>query len=225
MKPDKQLQQDVMDELRYEPSLDEKEIGINVTAGLVTLTGRVKTYAEKLAAMRAVERVEGVRGIAIEMTVVPPKAFEHTDVEIAEAAMRALAWCPTVPRDRVKVRVENGWLTLEGKLDWQYQKDVAVRAVRDLLADCLSTLPALLERANLPALHFHFANFDAPRRELFPQALDAYEHFLRCGALDRLWQVVREGKERWLASARELLALSPAAREAALQALLAPSVR
>ena len=99
------------------------------------------------------------------------------------------------------------------------------RAVRDLLADCLSTLPGLLERANLPALHFYFATFDAPRRELFPQALDAYEHFLRSGALDRLWQVVHEGKERWLASARELLALSPAAREAALQALLAPSAR
>jgi osmotically-inducible protein OsmY len=148
MKPDKQLQQDVMDELRYEPSLDEKEIGINVAAGLVTLTGRVKTYAEKLAAVRAVERVDGVRGIANEMTVVPPKAFEHTDVEIAEAAMRALAWCPTVPRDRVKVRVENGWLTLEGKLDWQYQKDMAENAVHLLagvrgLSNLVSIQPAV----------------------------------------------------------------------------------
>jgi osmotically-inducible protein OsmY len=148
MKPDKQLQQDVMDELRYEPSLDEKEIGINVAAGLVTLTGRVKTYIEKLAAIRAVERVDGVRGIANEMTVVPPKAFEHTDVEIAEAAMRALAWCPTVPRDRVKVRVENGWLTLEGKLDWQYQKDMAENAVHLLagvrgLSNLVSIQPAV----------------------------------------------------------------------------------
>lgn len=148
MKPDKQLQQDVMDELRYEPSLDEKEIGINVAAGLVTLTGRVKTYAEKLAAMRAVERVDGVRGIANEMTVVPSKAFEHTDVEIAEAAMRALAWSPTVPRDRVKVRVENGWLTLEGKLDWQYQKDMAENAVHLLagvrgLSNLVSIQPAV----------------------------------------------------------------------------------
>ena len=99
------------------------------------------------------------------------------------------------------------------------------RAVRDLLADCLSTLPALLERANFAALHFYFATFDAPRRELFPQALEAYEHFLRSGAPDRLWQVVREGKERWLECARGLLALNPAAREAALQALLPPSAR
>jgi hypothetical protein len=94
------------------------------------------------------------------------------------------------------------------------------RAVRDLLADCLSTLPALLERGNLPALHFYFATFDAPRRELFPQALDGYEQFLRSGTPDRLWRTVHEGKERWLECARGLLALNPAAREAALESLL-----
>jgi hypothetical protein len=99
------------------------------------------------------------------------------------------------------------------------------RAVRDLLADCLSTLPGLLERDNLPALHFYFATFDAPRRQLFPRALDAYEHFLRYGTLDRLWQVVGEGKERWLECARGLLALNPAAREAAMESLLPPSAR
>jgi len=99
------------------------------------------------------------------------------------------------------------------------------RAVRDLLADCLSTLPGLLERDNLPALHFYFATFDAPRRELFPQALEAYDQFLRSGASDRLWQVVREGKERWLECARGLLALNPAAREAAMESLLPPSAR
>ena len=83
--------------------------------------------------------------------------------------------------------------------------ELMVRAVRDLLADCLSTLPGLLQRANLPALHFYFATFDAPRRQLFPQALQAYEHFLRSGELDRLWQTVRDGKERWLKTARGLL--------------------
>ena len=92
--------------------------------------------------------------------------------------------------------------------------------MRDLLADCLSTLPELLRRANLPALHFYFATFDAPRRQLFPQALAAYGHFLRSGDLDRLGDVAREGKERWLETARELLALEPPAREAAIEALL-----
>jgi hypothetical protein len=94
------------------------------------------------------------------------------------------------------------------------------RAVRDLLADCLSTLPALLRRANLPALHFFFAAFDAPRRQLFPQAWDAYEHLVRDGDLGPLWQAVHEGEERWLAAARGLLVLDPAARESAIEALL-----
>lgn len=99
------------------------------------------------------------------------------------------------------------------------------RAVRDLLADCLSTLPALLERAQAPALHLYFATFDAPRRQLFPQALEAYEDFVRDGTPDRLRQVVAEGKERWLDCARGLLALSPPARQAALESLLPASAR
>jgi len=97
------------------------------------------------------------------------------------------------------------------------------RAVRDLLADCLSTLPALLERQNLPALHFYFATFDAPRRQLFPQALAAYEHFLKHGDLDRIWQVTRDGKDYWLATARALLAqfgTDEAGCRAAIEALL-----
>jgi hypothetical protein len=104
------------------------------------------------------------------------------------------------------------------------RSELVARAVRDLLADCLSTLPALLERANRPALHFYFATFDAPRRQLYPQALEAYEHYAS-GAPDRLWQVVREGAERWLECARGLLALNPAAREAALDSLVPPSAR
>ena len=112
-----------------------------------------------------------------------------------------------------------GWRDLMLSLARTKGEPVA-RAVRDLLADCLSTLPELLTRGNLPALHFHFATFDAPRRQLFPQALEAYEHFLRHDAADRLWQVVHEGQERWLAAARRLLALDAPAVESALEALL-----
>jgi hypothetical protein len=99
------------------------------------------------------------------------------------------------------------------------------RAVRDLLADCLSTLPVLLERADWPALHFHFATFDALRRQLFPQALAAYEQFVRDGDLGPLHQVVQEGKSRWLATAQGILALNPAAREVAMASLSPPSAR
>jgi hypothetical protein len=83
--------------------------------------------------------------------------------------------------------------------------EVSARAVRDLLADCLSTLPALVARENLPALHFHFATFDSPRRELFPQALEAYEESLRSGSLAPLSRAAREGAERFLTEARSLL--------------------
>jgi len=83
--------------------------------------------------------------------------------------------------------------------------ETRARALRDLLADCLSTLPELVARRNLPALHFHFAAFDAPRRELFPQALDAYEEFLRGGSLDPIARAAREGAERFLAEARALV--------------------
>lgn len=96
----------------------------------------------------------------------------------------------------------------------------AVRAVRDLLADCLSTLPALIERANGPALHFYFATFDAPRRELFPQAREAYERFRAGGDPEALSQVVHEGRQHWLATARGLLALDRAGREAAVLGLV-----
>lgn len=103
--------------------------------------------------------------------------------------------------------------------------EAIVRALRDLLADCVSTLPALLARANLPALHFYFATFDAPRRQLFPQALGAYEQLSRSGDLGPLRQVVQEGKARWLATAQGLLALNPVARAAAMESLLPPSAR
>jgi len=99
--------------------------------------------------------------------------------------------------------------------------EVVARAVRDLLADCLSTLPGLLERADPAALHLYFATFDAPRRQLFPQAFASYEDFLQRGSLEALGHVVQAGKERWLIAARRLLAQDPAGREAAIEAMLA----
>lgn len=103
--------------------------------------------------------------------------------------------------------------------------EIAMRAVRDLLADCLWTLPALIERGNAPALHFHFATLDALRRQMFPQLLEAYEAYARGGDARPLRHAAREGAERWLETGRGLLALSPAARAPALEALLPPSAR
>jgi hypothetical protein len=98
--------------------------------------------------------------------------------------------------------------------------EAGARAVRDLLADCLSTLPALIDRADLPALHFHFATFDAPRRQMYPQLMRAYEEFLRSGSFGPLADAAAEGKGRWLAVARSLMALDPSARGGAIDDLL-----
>ena len=101
--------------------------------GLVTLTGKLNTYAEKYAAERAVRRVAGVRGIAIDLDVKLVAQHERSDTEIAEVATTAMRWHSMVPDDRVKVEVENGWVTLSGELDWGYQYACAEQAIRPLL--------------------------------------------------------------------------------------------
>lgn len=99
------------------------------------------------------------------------------------------------------------------------------RAVRDLLADCLSTLPGLVERGDLATLHFYFATFDAPRRDLFPELPEAYRRAVRDGDLDALRRVAAEGRERWLEAARGLLALDAAERQRAITAWVPPPGR
>jgi osmotically-inducible protein OsmY len=132
MKSDKQLQADVAEELHFEPSLDEREIGIAVANGVVTLTGRVPSYPQRIAAVQAVERVVGVLGVATQLTVEPLMPFQHSDVDIAEAAVRALLWSSSVPANKVQVRVEKGWVTLDGTLEWAHQRNAAEVAVRGL---------------------------------------------------------------------------------------------
>ncbi len=132
MKTDMQLQQDVADELRWEPSVREKEVGVVAKEGVVTLSGAVESYADKYAALRAAERVIGVKAVADDLIVKPPTALYRTDTELAHAAVDALQWDVTVPNDNLKVRVEDGWITLEGNVEWRYQRDAAERAVRNL---------------------------------------------------------------------------------------------
>lgn len=133
MKSDSQLQQDVMTELKWEPSVKATEIGVAVKNGIVTLSGNVDTYSQKYAAESAVKRVSGVKGFAEELKVKPYGSYERSDEDVAESATNALDWNTLVPPDRVKVEVENGWITLSGDVDWYYQKDAAENAVRDLL--------------------------------------------------------------------------------------------
>ena len=129
---DKELRQNVIDELDFEPSIDSSDIGVAVEKGVVTLTGHVSTYTQKLAAERAVWRVKGVKAIAQEIEVRIPSETKQTDDEIAKRAVNMLAWNAAVPRDTVHVKVQKGWVTLTGELNWNYQREAAENAVRKL---------------------------------------------------------------------------------------------
>ena len=129
---DKDLKQHVQSALDWEPSLDASDIGASVDEGVVTLRGNVASYAEKVTAERVGLRVYGVKAVANDLVVRLVTGFERTDTEIAQAAVAALKWNTMVPPDRVTVTVTDGWVSLKGTLDWQYQKDAAGRAVRDL---------------------------------------------------------------------------------------------
>jgi len=129
---DKELRQNVIDELDFEPSIDSSDIGVAVEKGVVTLTGHVPTYTQKLAAERAVWRVKGVKAIAQEIEVRIPSETKQTDDEIAKRAVNMLAWNAAVPRDTVHVKVQKGWVTLTGELNWNYQREAAENAVRKL---------------------------------------------------------------------------------------------
>jgi osmotically-inducible protein OsmY len=132
MRKDMDIQQDVFDELKWDASVGGAEIAVAVKDGVVTLAGRVGTYAQKFAAERAAERVSGVKAVAEDLQVKLPSTFERTDTEIAHAAVNVLKWDAEVPDDRIKMKVEDGWITLEGSVDWYYQKSAAERAVRYL---------------------------------------------------------------------------------------------
>ena len=132
MKTDTDLRTDVLTELSWDPLVPETRVGVTVAEGVVTLTGHLDTYAEKVAAKRAAERVGGVKAIAVEIDVVPIGAHRRSDTEIAAAIEHALSWNTAVPQDRIKVTVENGWVTLSGEVDWNFQRRSVERLIRPL---------------------------------------------------------------------------------------------
>ena len=128
---DTQLRKDILDELDYEPSVKATNIGVAVENDVVTLTGHVSSYAEKIAAEQAVRRVKGVRAIAQEIEVRFPSDKKTGDDEIAKRALDILRWS-LVPSDAVKLTVQNGLIRLSGEVEWQYQKRSAEDTVRKL---------------------------------------------------------------------------------------------
>lgn len=129
---DIELRQLVIDELEFEPSIESAGIGVSAENGVVTLSGHVPSYSQKIAAERAAWRVKGVKAIAQEIEVRLPGSARTNDDEIAARALNMLAWNTSVPDGAVKVRVASGWVTLSGQVDWNFQRMAAESAVRKL---------------------------------------------------------------------------------------------
>ena len=132
MKTDSQLKSDVTAELAWDPAVNATAVGVQVEDGLVTLTGHLDSYAEKHAIEKAVRRVPGVRGIALELDVRIAAGQAPGDSDIAKAALHALRWHSWVPHERIQVEVEDGQVTLSGEVDWHYQLSSAEQCVRPL---------------------------------------------------------------------------------------------
>ena len=133
MKTDTELKRDVNAELSWDPAVQSTAIGVAVKGGVVTLTGHLDTYAEKEAATRAVRRVAGVKAIAIELDVKLSAQHQRGDTDIATSAEQALKWNPSVPVEAIRLMVDHGWVTLQGEVEWEFQRRSAEKAIRPLM--------------------------------------------------------------------------------------------
>lgn len=133
MNTDAQLKDNVLSELKWWPNVDAAHVGVTAKGGVVTLTGQVDHYAQKTAAEEAAKAVYGCMGVANDIKVELPGSGKRSDQDIAVAALNALKWDIQIPHDKVKVIVKDGWVTLEGTVDWQYQKEAAERCIRYLM--------------------------------------------------------------------------------------------
>jgi osmotically-inducible protein OsmY len=132
MKSDSQIQKDVMEELKWEPFLKASEIGVAVKNGIVTLSGHVDSYTKKLAAENAAKKISGVKAIAEDIQIGVSPADKKTDTEIAEAVLNTLRWHSAVQEEKIKIKVENGNVRLEGEVEWEYQRNNAKVAIENL---------------------------------------------------------------------------------------------
>lgn len=132
MKSDLQIQRDVMDELKWEPYLNASQIGVAVSNGIVTLSGQVDSYSKKLSAEKAAKRVSGVKAIAEDIQIGVSPAFRKTDTEIAEAILGALKWHSALQEEKIKIKVEDGIVKLDGEVEWEYQRNNAKVAIENL---------------------------------------------------------------------------------------------
>ncbi|HVZ42855.1 MAG TPA: BON domain-containing protein [Ramlibacter sp.] len=132
MKTDLQIKADVTAELAWDAACNAAAIGVAVKEGVVTLSGQVDTFLQKRAVDQAVRRVSGVRGVALDLEVRLAPGDHRSDTDIAQAAVAALRWHSVVPQDKVRVEVDDGWVTLTGEVDWPYQRASAEQCIQPL---------------------------------------------------------------------------------------------
>ncbi|NHF59624.1 BON domain-containing protein [Flavobacteriaceae bacterium TP-CH-4] len=132
MKTDAEIRRHILDELAWLPGVDESHIGVTVEDGIVTLSGTVDEHSKKVAAHEAVKCVAGVKAVAEDIEIVHGEDYSKTDNEIAKAAVSALEWNASVPKEKVMVLVEDGYIYLTGNVPWEYQKKAAQRTVENL---------------------------------------------------------------------------------------------
>ena len=148
MKSDIQIQKDVMDQLKWEPFLNSSEIGVAVKNGIVTLSGQVDSYSKKLTAENSAKKISGVKAIAEEIQIGVSPAYKKNDAEIAEAILNALRWHTAVQEEKIKVKVENGNVRLEGEVEWEYQRNNAKVAIENLTG-VRSVINAIIVKAKI----------------------------------------------------------------------------
>jgi osmotically-inducible protein OsmY len=132
MKSDNQIQKDVIEELKWDPSIDHEHIGVSVNDGIVTLSGTVPNFIEKHNAEKAAQRVAGVKALVEKIEVKLPGSLVRDDQEIAKAILDQFNWSALIPHDQIIVKVSDGWVTLLGEAIWEYQRKAAEKLVREL---------------------------------------------------------------------------------------------
>lgn len=172
MKTDMQLQKDVIDELKWQPRTRTAEIGVAAKDGVITLSGPVTSYVQKFEAARIAERVNGVRSVADDMVVKLPSSSVRTDADIAHSVVSAFKWNIDIPDTKITSKVQDGWVTLHGEVDWQYQKSAAentaryltgVKGVNNLITVKQATVSPDVVRDQIAAALKRSATVDAAR--------------------------------------------------------------
>ncbi|WP_157972838.1 BON domain-containing protein [Aureibaculum luteum] len=132
MKTDLKIKNDVLQELAWQPNVDETQIGVVVENGVVMLTGVVDNYLVKVAAEKAAKRVKGVKAFAGDIHVKYGTNFQKTDIEIGKAIVKAFEWNTAVPEDKISIEVRDGWVTISGEVEWAYERDAAARVIESI---------------------------------------------------------------------------------------------